>query len=74
MGEDSDEEMIIIDQSRSKPKIKSLDNKEQGEGEGEGEGGEKRCRIILLEKFSQGGMLVLVNSKSLEVKCVDFGI
>lgn len=58
--------MIIIDESSSKSKAKGNAAKE--------EEGEKRCRIILLEKFSEGGKLVLVNSKTLEVKSIDFGI
>ena len=61
--------MIIIDESSSKLKAKGKFTAKKEEEEGE-----KRCRIILLEKFSEGGKLVLVNSKTLEVKSIDFGI
>ena len=67
---DSDDDMIIIDESansKSKSKEKGKENGKEGEGE-------KKCRIILLEKFCEGGKLVLVNSKTLEVRSVDFGI
>lgn len=59
---------------KSKSKVIGKKGEEEEEEEEEEEGGEKKCRIILLEKFSRGGSLVLVNSKSLEVRCIQFGI
>ena len=36
--------------------------------------GLKRCRIVLLPKFSQSGQVILVNSKTLAIKVIEFGI
>jgi DNA polymerase delta subunit 2 len=33
-----------------------------------------RCRIVLVPRFADTGMLVLVNMRSLAVKCVKFGV
>ncbi|KAJ7109147.1 DNA polymerase alpha/epsilon subunit B-domain-containing protein [Mycena epipterygia] len=35
---------------------------------------QKRCRIVLVPRFADTGMLVLVNLRTLDVKCVKFGI
>jgi DNA polymerase delta subunit 2 len=34
----------------------------------------KRCRIVLVPRFADTGILVLVNLRTLDVKCVKFGI
>ncbi|KAJ6546452.1 DNA polymerase alpha/epsilon subunit B-domain-containing protein [Mycena vulgaris] len=34
----------------------------------------KRCRVVLVPRFSDTGLLVLVNLRTLDVKCVKFGI
>jgi DNA polymerase delta subunit 2 len=40
----------------------------------EGGSGEKRCRVVLVPGFAETGMLVLVNLKTLGVKCVRFAV
>ncbi|KAF9228027.1 hypothetical protein BS17DRAFT_774646 [Gyrodon lividus] len=41
-------------------------------------GGEKnasrRCRVVLVPSFSETGILVLVNMRTLDVRCVNFGV
>jgi len=34
----------------------------------------KRCRMVLVPRFADTGILVLVNLRTLDVKCVKFGI
>jgi len=36
--------------------------------------GEKRCRVVLVPVFAETGVLVLVNLRTLGVKCVRFGV
>ncbi|EJD02090.1 uncharacterized protein FOMMEDRAFT_109238 [Fomitiporia mediterranea MF3/22] len=38
------------------------------------EDGERKCRVVLVPNFNETGCLVLVNMRSLEVKCVEFGL
>ncbi|KAJ7098142.1 DNA polymerase alpha/epsilon subunit B-domain-containing protein [Mycena belliarum] len=35
---------------------------------------QKRCRIVLVPRFADTGLLVLLNLRTLDVKCVKFGI
>ncbi|KAJ7694131.1 DNA polymerase alpha/epsilon subunit B-domain-containing protein [Mycena rosella] len=35
---------------------------------------QQRCRVVLVPRFADTGMLVLVNLRTLDVKCVKFGI
>ncbi|CAK5279540.1 unnamed protein product [Mycena citricolor] len=36
--------------------------------------GARRCRVVLIPRFSQTGILVLVNLRSLQVKCINFSV
>ncbi|KAI0818851.1 DNA polymerase alpha/epsilon subunit B-domain-containing protein [Irpex lacteus] len=43
---------------------------EEGEGEEGGEGGTKRCRIVLVPRFKDSGVVALVNLRTLKVRTV----
>ena len=47
---------------------------EESDGNEGGEGGRKRCRIVLVPKFKDTGMVVLVNLRSLGVRTVKFAV
>lgn len=48
---------------------------EDGQADGEGEGeGKRRCRIVLVPSFAETGRLVLINTRSLDVRTVDFAL
>lgn len=34
----------------------------------------RKCRVVLVPKFSESGVLVLVNLRTLGVQCIDFGV
>lgn len=36
--------------------------------------GSRQCRVVLLPSFAETGTLVLINMRTLEVRCVDFGV
>jgi DNA polymerase delta subunit 2 len=43
-------------------------------GESDSSKAQKRCRVVLVPRFADTGILVLVNLRTLDVKCVKFGI
>jgi DNA polymerase delta subunit 2 len=43
-------------------------------GESDSSKAQKKCRVVLVPRFADTGILVLVNLRTLEVKCVKFGI
>ena len=47
---------------------------EESDGNEGGEGGRKRCRIVLVPRFKETGMVVLVNLRTLGVRTVKFAV
>lgn len=47
---------------------------EEGDGSEGEEGGKKRCRIVLVPKFKETGMVVLVNLRTLGVRTVKLAV
>lgn len=58
---------IIGNQPRFQTRMVTEEPDESGNGE-------KRCRVVLVPGFAETGVLVLVNLRTLGVKCVQFAV
>ncbi|KAI0083974.1 DNA polymerase alpha/epsilon subunit B-domain-containing protein [Irpex rosettiformis] len=61
---------LYIVGNMDKFKTKLVVEDEDGDGSERSEGGRKRCRVVLVPKFSESGVVVLVNLRTLKVRTV----